>query len=165
MAPLDVGELHNFGYATKKKIESTFKTSTCGELVKVSRGALQACLGEKNGQTLYNFVRGIDPRPLTPHQERRSVSAEVNVSAGGVASVLARLKVHSRHRAVRHPFHHRRRGIQVPDRSFGRSRSPNESYRSSRSIGNVEGHGERSRSASGGTKGEMTYVQGVVMAC
>lgn len=80
MAPLDVGELHNFGYATKKKIESTFKTSTCGDLVKVSRGALQACLGEKNGQTLYNFVRGIDPRPLTPHQERRSVSAEVNVS-------------------------------------------------------------------------------------
>jgi DNA repair protein REV1 len=81
MAPLDVGELHNFGYATKKKIESTFKTSVCGELVNVSKGALQACLGEKNGQTLYNFVRGIDPRPLTPHQERRSVSAEVNVRA------------------------------------------------------------------------------------
>lgn len=80
MAPLDVGELHNFGYATKKKIESTFGTTTCGELTKITRGALQACLGEKNGQTLFNFIRGIDPRPLTPHQERRSVSAEVNVS-------------------------------------------------------------------------------------
>ena len=79
MESLDIGELYNFGYATQKKVETIFQTTKCGDLLKHSKASLQACLGEKNGQTLYNFVRGIDPRPLTPHQERRSVSAEVNV--------------------------------------------------------------------------------------
>lgn len=101
MAPLDVGELHNFGYATKKKIESTFGTTLCGELTKRTRGALQACLGEKNGQTLFNFVRGIDLRPLTPHQERRSVSAEVNVSRSTLAYQPTRSLTCGDHETVR----------------------------------------------------------------
>lgn len=42
---------------------------------------LQAKLGSKMGQTLYNFSRGIDDRPLITNQQRQSVSAEVNVSS------------------------------------------------------------------------------------
>lgn len=78
---LDVGELPNFGYSTKKKIEATFGTSLCGQLLNRSKGALQACLGDKTGETLFKFVRGIDERKLEPQKERKSVSAEVNVSS------------------------------------------------------------------------------------
>lgn len=41
---------------------------------------LQEKLGTKIGQTLYNFSRGIDDRPLLTNQLRQSVSAEVNVN-------------------------------------------------------------------------------------
>lgn len=47
---------------------------------KIPKSELQAKLGTKMGQTLFNFSRGIDDRELTTHQKRQSVSAEVNVS-------------------------------------------------------------------------------------
>lgn len=47
---------------------------------KVPLYELQTKLGTKMGQTLYNFSRGIDDRPLITNQQRQSVSAEVNVS-------------------------------------------------------------------------------------
>jgi DNA repair protein REV1 len=47
---------------------------------KIPLHELQSQLGTKMGQTLYNFSRGIDDRPLITHQQRQSVSAEVNVS-------------------------------------------------------------------------------------
>ncbi len=41
---------------------------------------LQSKLGAKMGQTLFQFSRGIDDRPLTTYQQRQSVSADVNAS-------------------------------------------------------------------------------------
>jgi hypothetical protein len=39
---------------------------------------LQKEIGPKTGQTLYNFCRGIDNRPIKMDTERKSVSAEIN---------------------------------------------------------------------------------------
>jgi DNA repair protein REV1 len=37
-------------------------------------------LGPKTGEMLWGYVRGIDDRKLEPHKERKSISAEMNVS-------------------------------------------------------------------------------------
>ncbi|KAJ9118207.1 hypothetical protein QFC22_004113 [Naganishia vaughanmartiniae] len=78
MADLEVGELPNFGYSTQQKIMEKFGTKKCGELLGKPKGVLQDVLGNKTGESLYNFIRGIDKRKLEPHKERKSVSAEVN---------------------------------------------------------------------------------------
>ena len=43
-----------------------------------TRDGLQRRLGQKVGETLYNFARGIDDRPLAGIQPRKTVGAEVN---------------------------------------------------------------------------------------
>jgi nucleotidyltransferase/DNA polymerase involved in DNA repair len=56
--------------------------ATIGELALVTKSDLTSSFGPKTAQTLYNFARGIDDRPLITNQPRQSVSAEVNVSDG-----------------------------------------------------------------------------------
>lgn len=84
LAKLDVGELPGFGWSTKKKVQAELGTTICGELLQYSKGKLQSILGEKTGETLYNFIRGVDDRRIEAHKERKSVSAEVNVSLHGL---------------------------------------------------------------------------------
>lgn len=84
MAELEVGDLPNFGWSNEKKIREKFGTTNCGELLSKPKGVLQALLGNKTGESLYNFIRGIDKRKLEPHKERKSVSAEVNASLSHV---------------------------------------------------------------------------------
>ncbi|KAI8968052.1 hypothetical protein BDF20DRAFT_917275 [Mycotypha africana] len=73
-----VGDLPGVGFAIAEKLKQLKNVESIGDLKKVPLYELQSKVGEKMGQTLYNFARGIDERPLTTHQERRSVSAEVN---------------------------------------------------------------------------------------
>lgn len=53
---------------------------TVGKLLPFQRSHLKQQLGEKTGEMLYNYARGIDPRELETETIRKSVSAEVNVS-------------------------------------------------------------------------------------
>lgn len=53
---------------------------TVNDVRKLPLSELQSKLGTKMGQTLYQFSRGIDDRPLLTNQQRQSVSADVNVS-------------------------------------------------------------------------------------
>lgn len=80
MADLEVGDLPNFGWSTQQKIMDKFGTKRCGDLLEKPKGVLQAVLGNKTGESLFNFIRGIDKRKLESHKERKSVSAEVNAS-------------------------------------------------------------------------------------
>ena len=64
----------------KRKIQERLGTTNCGELLKQSKHSLKEVCGPKNGETLYGFLRGEDERQLEAHKERKSVSAEVNVS-------------------------------------------------------------------------------------
>lgn len=81
LCDLTVSDLPNFGWATCKKIEEEWGTTSCGDLLDKPKSLLKATLGDKTGETLYGFLRGVDNRKLEPHKERKSVSAEVNVSA------------------------------------------------------------------------------------
>jgi DNA repair protein REV1 len=80
LAPLTVQDLPSIGYSTSSKIEEKFNTTICGELLSVNKQALQRVLGPKTGEMIYGYLRGVDEKKLEPHKERKSISAEMNVS-------------------------------------------------------------------------------------
>lgn len=65
-----------------------------GQLLRFSKNQLKEALGEKTGEMVYNYARGIDARELETESVRKSVSAEVNVS-GMKASVTPPRSSHS----------------------------------------------------------------------
>lgn len=77
---LDVKDLPSIGYSTASKIEEKFGTTKCGALLNVTKSALQKTLGPKTGEMVFGYLRGEDDRKLEPHKERKSISAEMNVS-------------------------------------------------------------------------------------
>ncbi|ORX36643.1 hypothetical protein BD324DRAFT_656542 [Kockovaella imperatae] len=78
IAPLDVEDFPSIGYSIRRRIEDKFGTSKCGELLQHSQGAFKALLGQKTGEMVYGYLRGIDNKRLEPHKERKSISAEMN---------------------------------------------------------------------------------------
>ncbi|XP_071489120.1 DNA repair protein REV1-like [Diadema antillarum] len=72
-----VKDLPGVGWSTSRRMES-LSIKTCGDLQQISLQALQKEFGPKTGQSLFNFCRGVDNRPIRQEQERKSVSAEVN---------------------------------------------------------------------------------------
>ncbi len=78
--PLEISDLHGFGYNTKQKAIENLGTSRLGELLDKSRRVLCDALGKTTGETLYNAIRGIDERQLESSKERKSVSCDINVS-------------------------------------------------------------------------------------
>ncbi|GAA5812131.1 hypothetical protein MFLAVUS_005581 [Mucor flavus] len=72
-----VSELPGVGYVITQKLKD-LNIETVTEVRKISKNELQAKLGAKMGQTLFNYSHGIDDRELTINQKRQSVSAEVN---------------------------------------------------------------------------------------
>jgi len=83
---LDVKDLPSIGYSTASKIEEKFGTTKCGPLLEISKSALQKTLGPKTGEMVYGYLRGVDERKLEPHKERKSISAEMNVSSKYLSS-------------------------------------------------------------------------------
>lgn len=79
LAPLDIADLHGFGWSSKQKAKENLGVTTLGELAKKSKGILISALGKSTGETLYNAVRGIDDRKLESDKPRKSVSCEINV--------------------------------------------------------------------------------------
>lgn len=80
LAPFDVEDLPSIGYSIRSKVEERFGSTVCGELMEHSKGAFRALLGPKTGEMLWGYLRGMDDRKLEPHKERKSISAEMNVS-------------------------------------------------------------------------------------
>lgn len=80
LAPLEISDLHGFGYNTKQKALEKLGTRKLGELLDKSKRVLCDALGKTTGETLYNAIRGIDERQLESSKERKSVSCEINVS-------------------------------------------------------------------------------------
>ncbi len=63
MWPLPVKDLFLVGKATQKKL-SLLGIRTIGELAQMDLKMLKAHVGNKHGQTLYNYARGIDLSPV-----------------------------------------------------------------------------------------------------
>ena len=81
LAPLDVADFPSVGYSIRSRIEDKFGTSNAGELLAHSQGAFRALLGQKTGEMVYGYLRGIDTKKIEAHKERKSISAEMNVSS------------------------------------------------------------------------------------
>ena len=79
LAPLDISDLHGFGWSTKQKAQEKLGTTNLGELAKKSKAILMDALGKGTGETLYKAVRGIDEKKLESDKPRKSVSCEINV--------------------------------------------------------------------------------------
>ncbi|KAF9269472.1 DNA repair protein [Marasmius fiardii PR-910] len=78
LSPLDISDLHGFGYSTKQKASEKLGVTKLGELALKSKGVLCDALGKATGETLYNAIRGIDDRKLENDKARKSVSCDIN---------------------------------------------------------------------------------------
>jgi DNA polymerase-4 len=74
LTPLPVGRIHGVGKVAESKL-AALGISTVGELRERPLQELQAHFGSF-GLGLYNRARGIDERPVQPHQEVQQVSSE-----------------------------------------------------------------------------------------
>ena len=74
---LDIDEIPTVGWKTKKHFNDMgiFK---CMELIKYTRSEMQELLGDKKGDTLYDYLRGVDKRSFFDTSPRKSVGVEVN---------------------------------------------------------------------------------------
>lgn len=72
-----ISDLPGVGYSTTRKLLN-LQMTTCAELQQMAIAHLQKEFGRRLGETLYQYCRGIDNKPLTYNQVRKSVSAEVN---------------------------------------------------------------------------------------
>uniref|UniRef100_A0A336KCQ3 DNA repair protein REV1 n=1 Tax=Culicoides sonorensis TaxID=179676 RepID=A0A336KCQ3_CULSO len=76
---LAISELPGVGTSTSYKLEKIDgNLKTCGDLQNLSLPKLHLEFGKKFGESLYQFCRGIDPRPLQLEHVRQSISVDVN---------------------------------------------------------------------------------------
>ncbi|RPD55674.1 DNA repair protein [Lentinus tigrinus ALCF2SS1-7] len=78
LAPLDIDDLHGFGYSARQKAAEKLGTTNLGELTKKSKATLCDSLGKGSGETLYKALRGVDERQLESDKPRKSVSCDIN---------------------------------------------------------------------------------------
>ena len=78
MAKLPVRKLWGIGDVTEQKLVR-LGISTCADMQRLSRVDLQEHFG-KFGIELFDLCRGIDPRPVEPDRERKSLSNEETFS-------------------------------------------------------------------------------------
>lgn len=135
IAPLDVEDFPSIGYSIKGKIEDKFGTTKCGDLLEQSKGALRALLGPKTGDMVWGYLRGIDDRKLEPHKERKSISAEMNVS-----EFPAQHRVVLRRWAVWHPISESRTSRNVYGRPGSRGVEEDEAGQCQGAFVNPQAH-------------------------
>lgn len=70
MAGVQVKDLPSVGPATALKLHQK-KIVTVSDLLKVTKEQLQNDLGPKNGETLWNYARGVDQRTISASQVQR----------------------------------------------------------------------------------------------
>ncbi|MBT1034932.1 DNA polymerase IV [Canibacter sp. lx-45] len=88
--PLKIGEMPGVGYKTAEKLRSR-ALNTVADLAAQSEESLVRLLGKAHGAQLYQMARGIDPRPVIPEREMKSLGAEKTLSQNTSDSeVLAR---------------------------------------------------------------------------
>ncbi|KAJ0798281.1 putative DNA-directed DNA polymerase [Helianthus annuus] len=77
LTELPVKALPGIGRALEEKLKGR-RVTTCGELRMMSKESLQKEFGQKTGDMLWNYSRGIDNRSVGIIQESKSVGADVN---------------------------------------------------------------------------------------
>ena len=72
-----VGSLPGVGWALNRKLQE-YGIATCGDLSLVPMGTLKTRHGDKTGEMLYCYSRGIDSRELKLTNETKSLSVDIN---------------------------------------------------------------------------------------
>jgi DNA polymerase-4 len=75
LAPLGIGRLWGVGPKTEARLK-LLGFATIGDLARVEPAYLERKLGAASGAHLAELSRGIDPRPVVPDREAKSVGAE-----------------------------------------------------------------------------------------
>ncbi|WP_432563837.1 DNA polymerase IV [Kineococcus sp. SYSU DK003] len=75
LAPMSVRKIPGVGAVTGDRLVRS-GLRTIGDLAAADEGELVRMLGRAHGSALLAFARGIDPRPVVPEREAKSVSAE-----------------------------------------------------------------------------------------
>ncbi|KAK9479710.1 hypothetical protein V1514DRAFT_233566 [Lipomyces japonicus] len=71
-------QLPGIGYSIREQLEKSYKILLVGQLLPITKIELQTVLGNKIGEKLHNYARGIDHQQVGEISIRKSVSAEVN---------------------------------------------------------------------------------------
>ncbi|WP_203417560.1 DNA polymerase IV [Kineococcus radiotolerans] len=79
LAPMSVRRIPGVGAVTGDRLVRS-GLRTIGDLAAADEGELVRMLGKAHGSGLLAFARGIDPRPVVPEREAKSVSAEETFS-------------------------------------------------------------------------------------
>ena len=74
LAPLPVGRLWGVGPKAEARLRA-MSITTIGDLARAGAAALQRRLGDA-GRELWSLAQGIDPRPVVPDREAKSIGAE-----------------------------------------------------------------------------------------
>ena len=75
LRPLPVSDLWGAGPKTVERLTG-YGFRTIGSIADADLRTLQRVVGDALGAQLHALARGVDPRPVTPHEPARSVSAE-----------------------------------------------------------------------------------------
>ncbi|OQV24114.1 DNA repair protein REV1 [Hypsibius exemplaris] len=77
LVDIPIRDLPGVGYSAMEKFHQ-LNAKTCGDLSKIPLSELKTVFGQKIGQKLHNYARGMDDRGVFNHTTRKSVSAEIN---------------------------------------------------------------------------------------
>ncbi|KAF5284254.1 hypothetical protein FQR65_LT00254 [Abscondita terminalis] len=77
MSNIPLSDLPGVGHATVSKLNK-LGLIKCGDLHSITLAQLRSELGVKIGETVMDFARGVDRKPLNFQHERKSISADVN---------------------------------------------------------------------------------------
>ena len=75
---LPVGALWGVGERTRERLDKQGVESV-GDLADLGESTLVRMLGEAHGRQLYALAMGIDPRPVTPSHEEKSIGKEITL--------------------------------------------------------------------------------------
>ncbi|KAL9642009.1 hypothetical protein ABK040_004063 [Willaertia magna] len=74
---LSLNDIPTIGRKTNRKLQELGKNN-CKDLLKLTKTELQSILGNKKGETIFNYLRGIDNRDFYDDLGRKSIGIEVN---------------------------------------------------------------------------------------
>ncbi|HEX2236181.1 MAG TPA: DNA polymerase IV [Actinomycetota bacterium] len=75
LAPLPVGSLWGVGAQTAESL-GRLGLATVADVARVSRRTLERAVGDALGAHLHRLARGVDDRPVTPHEAPKSIGSE-----------------------------------------------------------------------------------------
>jgi DNA polymerase-4 len=110
LAPLAIGRLWGVGPKTEARLK-LLGLRTIGDLARVEPAYLERKLGAASGAHLAALSRGVDPRPVVPDREAKSVGAEETFDADLEGAVALRPHLHAQ--ALRVGRRLRRAGLRA----------------------------------------------------